>query len=70
MLAFADVLHFFAHKFSRLRRHRLSLPRVFARPFDCFFFWHNIQISSGVSFLDLAAPAWDVGPLAVRKPKP
>ncbi len=40
MFALANVFHFFAHKLTCLRAGGFALMLVFARSFDCFFFWH------------------------------
>jgi hypothetical protein len=42
VLAFADVVYFFAHKFSGLSRRSFAFAFVFARPFECFFFRHDV----------------------------
>ena len=41
VFAFADVFHFFAHKFARLSGRRLAFAIIFPRAFNYFFFWHN-----------------------------
>jgi hypothetical protein len=45
VLSFADVVDFFADELPRLGRRRFSFTFVFARPFQCFFFWHDILLS-------------------------
>ena len=40
MLAFADVVHLFAHEFARLRTRGFTLPLVSGCPALRFFFWH------------------------------
>jgi hypothetical protein len=41
VLSLANVVHFFADKFSCLRAWRLSFRGIFVSAFDCFFFWHD-----------------------------
>jgi hypothetical protein len=41
MLAFANVMQFFAHEFSGLRRRRFSLASVALGSFDGFFVGHD-----------------------------
>jgi hypothetical protein len=41
VLAFPNVLYFFAHEFARLGGGRFALAFVLTRPFDWFFFWHT-----------------------------
>ena len=41
MLAFPNVLHFFAHKLAGLSGRRFAFTLIFARAFNSFFFWHN-----------------------------
>jgi hypothetical protein len=41
MLAFADVFHFFAHKFASLRGRRFAFPGIFTGSFDCFLLRHS-----------------------------
>src|SRR5712671_1206439 len=41
MFALPNVFHFFAHKLPRLSGRRFAFALVFARTFNCFFFWHN-----------------------------
>jgi hypothetical protein len=53
MLAFPNVFHFFAHKFARLSGRRLAFAFVFARAFNCFFFWHNKMVSPLATRLDV-----------------
>jgi len=40
VFALANVFHFLAHKLTCLRAGGFALACVFARSFDCFFFWH------------------------------
>ena len=44
MFALADVVYFFADEFPGLGGRSFSLPFVFARPFECFFFWHSFVL--------------------------
>ena len=53
MFAFADVLHFFAHKLARLRGRRLAFALIFARAFNYFFFWHNKRTTPLATPLDV-----------------
>ncbi len=53
MFAFSDVFHFFAHKFASLSAGRLAFALVFARAFNCFFFWHNRNVSPLSARLDV-----------------
>ena len=53
MFAFPNVFHFFAHKFAGLSRRRFAFALVFARPFNCFFFWHNRNVSPLAARLDV-----------------
>jgi hypothetical protein len=41
MLAFSDMLHFFAHELARLSGRGFTFALIFTRPFNCFFFWHT-----------------------------
>jgi hypothetical protein len=41
MLALANVVHFFAHKFSGLSRCGFALPSVTPGTFESLFFWHK-----------------------------
>jgi hypothetical protein len=41
MLAFANMMDLFAHKFSRLRRSGFSLARIFAGAVDGFLVGHE-----------------------------
>ena len=41
MFSFANVFHFFAHKFPGLSGRRFPFPLIFAGPLDHIFFWHN-----------------------------
>jgi hypothetical protein len=45
MLAFPDVVYFFADELSRLGRRRFSFSFVFARSCQCCLFWHDILLS-------------------------
>jgi hypothetical protein len=40
MLSFANVVHFFAHKFASLRAGRFAFLFVSLGPFNYFLFWH------------------------------
>src|SRR5258705_12936413 len=40
MFSFANVVHLLPHEFACLRAGRFSLPRIFLRPLDGFFFRH------------------------------
>ena len=53
MLAFANVFHFFAHKLASLSTGRLAFALIFARAFNCFFFWHNKMVSPLDTRLDV-----------------
>jgi hypothetical protein len=50
MFAFANVLHFFAHKFAGLSGWRPAFALIFARPFSCIFFWHYNDFASSYAF--------------------
>ena len=41
MFSFANVFHFFAHKFPGLSGRRFPFPLIFAGPVDHIFCWHN-----------------------------
>jgi hypothetical protein len=45
MFALPNVFHFFAHKLASLSAGRHAFTLVFARAFNCFFFWHNKMVS-------------------------
>src|SRR3977135_4075175 len=49
MFSFADVVHLFAHKFSRLRGRRLSFAGIFAGSLNGFTFGHGNSSLSAVS---------------------
>ena len=53
MFAFPNVFHFFAHKLARLSAGRFAFALIFARSFDCFFFWHNKMVSPLALGLDV-----------------
>jgi hypothetical protein len=53
VFAFANVFHFFAHKFARLSGRRFAFTLFFVRSFDCFFFWHNKMVSPLATRLDV-----------------
>ena len=53
VFAFPNVFHFFAHKLARLSAGRFAFALVFARSFDCFFFWHNKMVSPLALGLDV-----------------
>jgi hypothetical protein len=44
MFPFADVMHLFAHEFSRLRARRFSFFSVAVRSFASFFFRHFVLL--------------------------
>jgi len=45
MFPLPNMLHFFAHEFTRLRGRGEPFTFVLARPFNSFFFWHNATVS-------------------------
>ena len=45
MLAFANVMHFLADEFSRLRAGRFSFARVLVCTFDDLFFRHKTSLA-------------------------
>src|SRR5438132_1090604 len=45
MLALSDVMHLFAHKLAGLRRRRLPLALVLARPLHRLLLWHAFPLS-------------------------
>ena len=53
MLAFPNVFHFFAHELAGLRGRRFAFTLIFARSFNCFFFWHNKMVSPLATPLDV-----------------
>ena len=53
MFSLTNVFHFFAHKLARLSGRRLAFALIFARAFNCFFFWHNKMISPLATRLDV-----------------
>jgi hypothetical protein len=53
VLAFSNVFHFFAYKLTRLSRRGLAFALVFARAFNCFFFWHIKNVSPLAAPLDV-----------------
>jgi hypothetical protein len=53
MFAFPDMFHFFAHKLTSLSAGRFAFALVFARAFNCFFFWHNKMVSPLEGRLDV-----------------
>jgi hypothetical protein len=53
MFTFPNVFHFFAHKLARLSRRRFAFALVFSRAFNCFFFWHNRNVSPLAARLDV-----------------
>jgi hypothetical protein len=53
MFAFSNVLHFFAHKLARLSAGRFAFALIFARAFNCFFFWHTRTVSPPAADLDV-----------------
>jgi hypothetical protein len=54
VFAFPNVFHFFAYKFAGLSAGRFAFALVFARAFNCFFFWHNKMVSPVAVGLDVA----------------
>lgn len=44
MFALANVVHFFAHKFSGLCGCGFALPPVAPGTFECLFFWHTYYL--------------------------
>jgi hypothetical protein len=44
MFPLPNVMHFFAHEFSGLRRCGFALPPVTPGPFESLFFWHTFMI--------------------------
>jgi hypothetical protein len=46
MLALANVVHFFPHKFPGLSRCRFALPSVTPGPLESLFFWHKYRCRS------------------------
>src|SRR5438874_12783829 len=53
VFAFPNVFHFFAHKLPRLSGRRFAFTLVFARTFNCFFFWHNKVLTLLATRLDV-----------------
>jgi hypothetical protein len=53
MFAFPNMFHFLAHELARLRGRSFAFTFIFARPFGCFFFWHNKIISPPTPHLDV-----------------
>ena len=53
MFALANMFHFFAHELASLSAGRFAFPLVFARAFNCFFFWHNKWVSPLTTFSDV-----------------
>jgi hypothetical protein len=41
MFTLSNVFHFLAHELPGLGGRRFAFTLVFARPFNCFFFWHT-----------------------------
>jgi len=54
VFTFANVFHFFAHELARLSAGRFAFALVFARAFNCFFFWHNRNVSPLAARFDVA----------------
>ncbi|HTS47923.1 MAG TPA: hypothetical protein VMH05_08260 [Bryobacteraceae bacterium] len=50
MLAFPNVVHFFANEFSGLRAGRLAFPRILAGSLQCFLFGHVYLLGEAVQF--------------------
>ena len=67
VLAFPNVIHFFAHKLARLSRRRFAFALVFARSFDCFFFWHTKSVSPLATRLDVEDCIKPQQPLFLRE---
>jgi len=44
MFPLSNMLHFFAHEFTRLGGRGERFTFVLARPFNRFFFWHNARV--------------------------
>ncbi len=44
MLAFADVLHLFAHELARLSAGGFAFAPIAARPFQCSFLRHVLSL--------------------------
>jgi len=53
VFAFANVFHFFAHKFASLSAGGLAFPLVLARAFNYFLFGHNRMVTPLTSLLDV-----------------
>lgn len=53
MFSLANMFYFLAHEFARLRGWRFAFSRIFARPLDCFPFWHGTKITQQRRFLDV-----------------
>jgi hypothetical protein len=53
MFSFSNMVHFFAHEFSRLGAGGFAFALVFTRPFNWFFFWHIKSVSPLVGRLDV-----------------
>jgi hypothetical protein len=64
MFAFPNVFHFFAHKLASLSAGRHAFTLLFARTFNCFFFWHNKMISPLEGRLDVNKKRRDSPPAA------
>ena len=54
VFALANVFHFFAHELTGLSAGRFAFALVFARAFNCFFFWHNNMVSPLATLLDVS----------------
>jgi hypothetical protein len=53
MFSFSNMVHFFAHEFSRLGAGGFAFALVFTCPFNWFFFWHIKIVSPLVGRLDV-----------------
>jgi hypothetical protein len=53
VFAFPNMFHFLAHKLASLSAGRFSFALIFARSFDCFFFWHNKMVSPLATRVDV-----------------
>ncbi len=69
MFTLPNVFHFLAHELARLGRGRFAFALVFARPFDCFFFWHIKMVSPPIMPLDVAKTVLASVPLLLQSRK-
>jgi hypothetical protein len=70
VFTFPNVFHFFAHKLARLSGRRLAFALIFARAFNCFFFWHNNMISPLATRLDVKESGGSYLPPLVSSKEP